>query len=547
MVQLLECRKKVVSGKMRIVLALMVCALSSSLFGQTQKDRRPNIVFFIADDMQRYMFNCLEEVEPPYLTPNLDRMAAEGTLMEQQYVSAPVCTPSRFSCLTGRYASRSISPRLVETIERDGQSIIGWNTMIRPGQVTLASLLRQAGYKTGMVGKNHVIEAPGRKKVEYREDPTDPTVHARLQADQQLVCEAIKQCGFDYAGAIYHNNPDGNGPRALAVHNLDWIASAAMEFVDQYRDHPFFLYLAVTVPHGPGDAKRSWNADRRATAAGLLDEPLAILPPTQTIPERLNQAGLPVDDQRANMLWLDDTIGLLLDKLREHNLEDNTIVFFFNDHGQGAKGTLYQGGVSNPSIVWRKGGFPCGPISRVRVSNIDFAPTILDLTGTAQPEDLFDGVSFRAALQGRDDPIHGSLYFEMGFTRAVIKGNWKYLALRYPQRATGMLIEERTRALERFNNKQNEHGKRILTTDPTAPFSHISLIPGGAGAEAASTGKRPGYYDADQLYDLSHDPGELKNLADDPQYADVLEDMRSELRKYLDDLPGGFAELKPNH
>ena len=95
------------------------------------------------------------------------------------------------------------------------------------------------------------------------------------------------------------------------------------------------------------------------------------------------------------------------------------------------------------------------------------------------------------------------LYFEMGYTRAVIKGKWKYLALRYPERASSMSIEERTRVLEQFNDKQKEHAKRILTTDPTAPFSHISLIPGGGGAEAASTGKRPGYYDADQLYDLS--------------------------------------------
>jgi arylsulfatase A-like enzyme len=505
---------------------------------------RPNIVFFIADDMQRYMFNCLDEGQQPYLTPNLDRLAAEGTLMAGQYVSAPVCTPSRFTCLTGRYASRSKSRALASTIQRDGQSVVGWNTMIMPGQVTLPAILQRAGYKTGMVGKNHVIEAPGRKKIGYREDPTDPAVRARLLSDQRLLCSSMKQCGFDYAAAIYHNNPDGNGPRALAVHNLDWIIQAGLTFIEENQDRPFFLYSAVTVPHGPGDAKRSWNADPRATAAGFLDEPLQVLPPRHTIPERLKQAGLPADNQRANVLWLDDAIGALLDKLQEHGLEENTLVFFFNDHGQGAKGTLYQGGVSNPSIVWRKGGFPCGSVSQVRISNTDFAPTILDFAGVPQPEDLFDGVSFRAALNGRDSPIHESLYFEMGYTRAVIKGHWKYLALRYPDRARNMSIDERARVLQRFNAKQKEHAKRIITTDPTSPFSHISLIPGGGGAEAASTGKRAGYYDADQLYDLSRDAGEQKNLANDPQYAPILEDMKQELRNYLADLPGGFAELK---
>ena len=86
--------------------------------------RPPNIVFFIADDMQRYMFNCLPEANDPYLTPNLDRLAQEGTLMIGQYVCSPVCTPSRFSCLTGRYASRADSPQLKATIRRDGQSVL---------------------------------------------------------------------------------------------------------------------------------------------------------------------------------------------------------------------------------------------------------------------------------------------------------------------------------------------------------------------------------------------------------------------------------------
>jgi arylsulfatase A-like enzyme len=354
----------------------------------------------------------------------------------------------------------------------------------------------------------------------------------------------MKQGGFDYAAAIYHNNPDGNGPRALAVHNLDWITDAGLKFIDQNQDRPFFLYFATTVPHGPGSAERSWNADPRATAAGFLEEPLQVLPPRQSIPIRLKEAGMQVDNRRANVLWLDDALGALMGKLKELGLDDNTLVFFFTDHGQGAKGTLYQGGINDPSIVWRKGGFPCGPVSKVRISNIDFAPTILDFAGASVPESLFDGVSFRLVLEGRTEELHESLYFEMGYTRAVIKGKWKYLALRYPKRAQEMTPEQRAKVLAGFNARQREHDKRVITEDPTSPFSHISLIPGGGGAEAASTGKYPGYYDADQLYDLSRDPREQKNLAGDPQHAAVLADMKQELIKYLNDLPGGFAELK---
>jgi arylsulfatase A len=98
-------------------------------------------------------------------------------------------------------------------------------------------------------------------------------------------------------------------------------------------------------------------------------------------------------------------------------------------------------------------------------------------------------VSFRRALGANNEPIHESLYFEMGYTRAVIASHWKYLALRYPKRAREMSLEERAKILEEFNAKQREHSQRIFTTDPSAPFSHISLIPGGGGAEAASTGE----------------------------------------------------------
>jgi hypothetical protein len=107
-----------------------------------------------------------------------------------------------------------------------------------------------------------------------------------------------------------------------------------------------------------------------------------------------------------------------------------------------------------------------------------------------------------------------------------------------------MSVAQRRQVLERFNQKQKEHGKHIITTDPNAPFSHISLIPGGGGAEAASTGRYAGYYDADQLYDLSQDPGEQNNLADDLEYADKLREMKGELVKYLEQLPGGFSDLK---
>ena len=508
-----------------------------------QARRKPNIVFIIADDMKKHMFNCLPEGKGGNLSPNIDRLAAEGTLLMGQHVVSPVCTPSRFNCLTGRYASRSRSANFLRATDRHGQTVIGWNTHILTGDVTLPGLLKKQGYKTGFVGKNHVVFAPGYKKLPYQADPTTPQAKARLAENSRAIKQAMYACGFDYAASIYHNNPDGNGPRALAVHNLDWIVKGALDFIDENKDGPFFLYFASTIPHGPSERKRSWDADPRITAEGILDEPVNVLGRREDLPKRLKRAGI---DQpgKENILWLDDAVGMLIKRLEKHGLGDNTIIFFFNDHGQDAKGTIYQGGVSNPSIVWKKSGFPCGHVNNALVSNIDFAPTILDYAGRSVLGNDFDGRSFRPVLEAKVDKIHDSLYFEMGYTRGVLKGRWKYIALRYPEHARNMPLAERKAILDRFNSKQKERGKKVRCTDPLVPFSHISLIPGGGDAEAASTGKYTGYYDADQLYDLSSDPAEQKNLVNDPRYSRVLEEMKRELKNYLNQLPGGFAELK---
>jgi arylsulfatase A-like enzyme len=503
--------------------------------------RKPNVIFIIADDMKRHMFNCLAEGKGRNLTPHIDMLAAEGTLMMGQHVASPVCTPSRYNCLTGRYASRAQNAGFLKATLQNVQSVVTWNTHILPTDQTLPKMLKQQGYVTGIVGKNHVVEVSGFKKLPYKSDPTTLQAKRVLAGNARKIKAAMKSCGFDYAASIYNNNPDGNGPLALAVHNLDWIVKGGLDFIDENKDKPFFLYFASTIPHGPTTKERSWAADTRITADGILDEPLNVLPPREKLPTRLKAAGIP-SSGKENVLWLDDAVGGLIQRLKKHSLYNDTIIFFFNDHGQDAKGTIYQGGVSNPSIVWRKGGFPCGSVNPALVSNIDFAPTILDFAGAELSSGHFDGRSFRPVLEAKVNAIHDTLYFEMGYTRGLRKGKWKYIALRYPERAAWMSASQRRQILERFNEKQKEHSKRIITTDPSAPFSHISLIPGGGGAEAASTGKYTGYYDADQLYDLSLDPGEQKNLADDPKYAEKLQEMKAELVIYLNKLPGSFAD-----
>jgi arylsulfatase A-like enzyme len=141
--------------------------------------------------------------------------------------------------------------------------------------------------------------------------------------------------------------------------------------------------------------------------------------------------------------------------------------------------------------------------------------------------------------------VHDSLYFEMGYTRAVRKGDWKYLALRYTKAGREMPLARRKQILDNVNARLRKRGKKVHSTNPEDPFSHISLVPGGGDAEHASMGKYPSYYDEDQLYNLAEDPGEQRNLANDPAQTEKLAEMKRELRRYLDQLPGGFADFKP--
>jgi arylsulfatase A-like enzyme len=525
-----------------LVSAVMLSSFAPAASRAAEKvDGRPNVIFFIADDMLPKHFNCLPQGAGKNLTPNIDRLAAGGTVMTEQHVASPICTPSRYNVLTGNYASRAQNEDFKQRTKREGQTVVEFNTHITRGAVTLPRLLQQAGYTTGMTGKNHVVDVHGLKRFpDFDASAKDPENVSKLKANHDHVCQAIREAGFDFADHVYHNNPDFLGLHEVAVQNMDWITEAGVEFIEQPHDNPFFLYFATTVPHGPTKEARSWNADPKITAVGYLDAAPAVQPARDTIPKRLKKAGFPVNDDTANLLWLDDAVGALLNSLEKTGQLENTIFFFFSDHGQQSKGTVYQGGVHDPSIVWKTDGFPCGPENNSLVSIVDFAPTILDMAGVDYSDVKFDGESFLPYLNGQQQSEGRVLYFELGYARGVRKGNWKYMAIRYPEAKENMSAEERARVLEEWNAERHRKHLRIVTEDPTQPFSHLTPIPGGGDAERKSTGSYPGYFDRDQLYDLSKDPREQTNLAKDPEYKQKLEEMQRELQQVLDTLPGSF-------
>jgi arylsulfatase A len=196
------------------------------------------------------MFNCLPQGKGQNLSPNLDRLATEGVLMENQYVVSPVCTPSRYNCLTGNYASRASNAAFLKNTEKEeGQTVIQWNTFITENEKILPQYLKELGYRTGMVGKNHVIEVNGLEPFpDFNASAHDPVVKQKLERNYEKVRHAILEKGFDYVEGIYNNNPDFIGVRELAVQNMDWIAEAGLNFIDTSKDQPFSFILPLQYP-----------------------------------------------------------------------------------------------------------------------------------------------------------------------------------------------------------------------------------------------------------------------------------------------------------
>ena len=541
------------------VIALTACAAPVPPAAEAAADSRPNVVFFIADDMLPRHFNCLPEGKGRNLTPNIDRLAEEGTVMMEQYCASPICTPSRYNVLTGTYASRAQNSGFKwNTQQNDGQTKVEFNTHIIKGDTTLPGLLKKAGYFTGMAGKNHVVEVDGhpysRKQFpDSNASAKDPRNVSLLKTNHDHVCQAIREVGFDEVDRVFHNNPHFLGLHELAVQNMDWITEGGVNFLKKAAKQrvgsrgteqpPFFLYIATTVPHGPTKGPKSWNADPLLSPLGYLEKAPNVQPARETIPERVAAAGLPVNDDTCNLLWIDDAVGALIGTLEETGALDNTVIFFYSDHGQKSKGTLYEGGIHNPSIVWKKGGWPVGATSDALVHIVDFAPTILDMAGAEISDVEFDGESFLPYLDGEEQTGERIMYYELGYARAVRQGNWKYLALRYPEDVTDMTLEERTELLEEWNEARRHRHQNIVTEDPTKPFSHLTAIPGGGDAEKSSTGSYPAYYDVDQLYNLDADPNEQVNLANNPEYKAKLAEMKQILEEHVQHLPGTFGEF----
>ena len=499
---------------------------------------KPNIIVIYVDDLDCDELGVLGNKE--LLTPNIDLLAKEGLIFNQAFVTSSICTPSRYGVLTGRYASRSQPLQNIPSSSwrnrnypAGGEANVHFNAILGPGEKTIANHLQAAGYKTGIVGKWHLGRGPRGYKEEKLWFPKG--VRPESQEGQRRIGDFYQNCvqyvkknyGFDFVDGFYSNNARALGstgyPSEYAHHNPEWMTARGIDFIEHNKEEPFFLYYALTLPHGEGMqiVETLVDADPLLTPGGKLDAlPESGMPSRKSVLERIKKAGLP--EVSAGMLWVDDAVGSLLNKVEECGLTENTAVFFISDHGNYAKEALYDGGAQVPYFVkWPKV-IAKDQVCSEYVANIDVAPTLLEMARFSV-EDPFDGVSIYSLLKGNKEPVRQHLMLEVGYGRAIMTKDWKYIALRFPDFELPEI--EKQGGLTNVNYNASSASKNFRKNGVRYYPQH--------------------YYDFDQLYDRKQDAREQNNLFKNPEYAPQLKKMKTLLAQSLERMPHTFAEIKP--
>lgn len=376
---------------------------------------RPNIIFVLADDLGYGDLGCYgqEQIQ----TPCLDRMAAEGVRFTQAYAGSTVCAPSRCCLMTGMHT---------------GHAHVRGNDRVplRPEDLTVAEALKQAGYTTGLIGKWGLGEPdttgiPNRKGFDYFYGYLNQK-HAHnfypeylWRNEERVVLEGNLE-STEHEGVSIE--------REQYAHDL--FAQEALDFVGRHRAEPFFLYLAYTIPHAN-------NERGRALGDGM------------EVPSHAPYEDRPWPDPQkghaAMITRMDADVGLLLERLHELGIADNTLVIFSSDNGphkeggadpaffqssgplRGYKRDLYEGGIRVPALAWWPAVIAPGRVSDHAWAFWDFLPTAAALAGAPVPDGL-DGLSFAPELLGRPQRAHERMYWEFherGSLQGIRMGDWK--------------------------------------------------------------------------------------------------------------------------
>lgn len=343
---------------------LAACGAALSLpawAGDRALKRPPNFVFILVDDLGWADLNCYGSTY--YETPNIDELAKDGVRFTQAYTASPVCSPTRASIVTGKHPARLHITEAIGVKPPPNTLLpeLDWTRRLPLSEVTLAEVLKDAGYATACFGKWHL--GPGR--------------------------DSRKQ-GFDHF--VAHGKKHGDKDTAF-------LTDKSIDFIRKNANKPFFLHLCHHTVHVPLEADKDLIEKYRGKAAGK------------------NGQNNPV---MAGMIeTLDHNVGRLRKALLEAGVADNTVIVFFSDNGglsrvngkvatsnlplRGGKANLYEGGIRSPLIVVAPGITKAGAVSTEPVFSTDFYPTFLEIADLPKrPEQHQDGTSILPLLRGRN-------------------------------------------------------------------------------------------------------------------------------------------------
>jgi len=490
---------------------------------------RPNIVFILTDDIDKRAFNCYGGHS---WMPNIDRLAREGMVFDNFFTTTAICTPSRYGFYTGRYPGRSTSETYLNDCPPGKQGFINFNMALEEDNMNVARVLADNGYVTGQVGKYHVGPIL-KKKEDYekyglqyvpRDAKPDRASSQAFRHNELWYREYLKRRGFSWAKHVYW----GNLQKPFERHNPEWTVEAALEFIEENRNRPFYLHYCTTLCHGGGGSWRKSMDYPQFSGEGLIDTLPQVMTDRKVLLRQIEEKGFDSNGECAGYAWMDDSVGAILKKLDDLGLAENTLVVFASDNGRDGKSSLYSlNGVCLPCVArWPKGikaGTRCAELTQ----NVDLAATYFALAGTKPPREyVLDGRSLTPLFDtGKPKAWRDHLYLEVGCARAVATKEWKYIAIRYTK----------------------EQVEAIRAAKPERLPRLMSYI-GGVGISTRGAGT-PGFYDGDQLYNLTQDPAEQRNLAKDPAHRGRLDamkamlasDLKSFQRPYGEFLPGGNA------
>jgi N-sulfoglucosamine sulfohydrolase len=441
--------------------AFSCCALLAMLWTTSAAAAPRNVLLIIADDQGRdlgaYGNTAIH-------TPNIDELAARGTLFTQAFAAVSSCSPSRAVIFSGLYSHSNGMYGLAHDIH---------NQHLLPGVETLPHWLKRAGYRTALVGKKHILP------------------DSALPFDAELA-------------------PEQPGQRDVA-----FMAEQARAFIAADANRPFLMVVGFSDPHRAPENfgnTRAWpSVERKTYEPGVLAVP-AHLPDTPEVRQDLAH-------YYESISRLDSGVGMFLEVLRAAGRAEDTLVIYMSDNGRpfpGAKTTLYAEGIHLPLIVAAPGRRK-GVRNEAMVSWIDIAPTILDWTDargpTAQP---LVGRSLLPILEETQP---------RGWDRVFASHGFHEIRQYYPMRAL------RTRQYSYIVNLAHELSYPIASDVRSSPsWQAIAARPAlGLGDRTLQAFlHRP----AEELYDLAKDPRELRNVASDPAYREVIERMRAELGEF---------------